>query len=219
MSIIGPTGTGKSALAVDLLQIRSYVVFVMTKPDDPKLERALDRQQYVRVPAFPKNPPEDVDRYLLWPPGSGELGVDGRTKQRTILHDAFAKIFRGPPGGDPGRWCVYLDEARYVSDPAYLRLRNDVNHLLIQGRSLLIAVVLSFQRPSWVPPEAYDQASHLFIARDNDKRNVQRFREIGGADGDRVAYTVERLALYEWAHVDARPGKGTVQVVKMPKGL
>jgi hypothetical protein len=219
ISIIGPTGTGKSALAVDLLKIRSYVTFVMTKPADPKLENALARQHYVRVPAFPKNPPEDVDRYLLWPPGSGAMTQEANTKQRVILRDAFDKIFSGPPGGDPGRWCIYLDEARYVADPAYLGLRREVNHLLIQGRSLRIAMVLAFQRPSWVPPEAYDQASHLFIARDNDRRNVQRFREIGGVDGDRVAYTVERLANFEWAHVDARPGEGTVQVIKMPKGL
>jgi hypothetical protein len=80
-------------------------------------------------------------------------------------------------------------------------------------------MLLNFQRPSWVPPEAYDQASHLFIAADNDRRNVQRFREIGSVDGDQVAYTVQRLGRYEWCHVDARPGEGTVQVIKMPKGL
>jgi hypothetical protein len=219
MSIIGPTGTGKTALAVELLKIRTYKVFVMTKPADDKLARALDRQHYVKVPAFPRNPPDDIDRYFLWPPGSGDLSPDGLQKQRTILRDAFVKIFRGPGGGQPGRWCICLDEARYVSDPAYLGLRREVNQLLIQGRSLRISVVLNFQRPSWVPPEAYDQASHLFIAQDNDRRNVQRFREIGGVDGDRVAATVQTLKRYEWCHVDSRPGEGTVQIIKMPKGL
>jgi hypothetical protein len=219
VSIIGPTGTGKTALAVDLLKIRRFVVFVMTKPDDPKLVRALDRLHYVKVPAFPKAPPDDIDRYFLWPPGSGDLSADGLQQQRTILRDAFVKIFRGPRGGLPGRWCICLDEARYVADPSYLGLRREVNQLLIQGRSLRISVVLNFQRPSWVPPEAYDQASHLFIAMDNDRRNVQRFREIGGVDGDRVAATVQSLKLYEWCHVDSRPGKGTVQIIQMPKGL
>ena len=219
ISIIGPTGTGKSALAVDLLKIRNFVTFVMTKPDDPKLEAALRRQHYVQVSAFPKNPPDDIDRYLLWPPGSGQMDAQANARQRAVLRDAFSKIFRGPGGGAPGRWCIYVDEARYVADPSYLGLRREINHLLIQGRSLRIAMVLSFQRPSWVPPEAYDQASHLFIARDNDQRNVRRFREIGGVDGEIVAATVERLELYEWAHVDARPGKGNVQVIKMPKGL
>lgn len=191
----------------------------MTKPEDRKLEAALDKRHYIRVPAFPKAPPEDVDRYLLWPPGSGEMTPEAHAKQRAVIRDAFNKIFRGPAGGRAGRWCIALDEARYVADPAYLGLRKEVNQLLIQGRSLRIAVVLNFQRPSWVPPEAYDQASHLFIAADNDRRNVQRFREIGGVDGEVVAATVQNLKMYEWAHVDARPGKGTVQIIKMPKGL
>lgn len=219
ISVIGPTGTGKSALVVDLLRIRTFKVYVITKPADEKLERALLRQNYVKVPAFPKAPPEDIDRYLLWPPGSGSISSGGHEQQRAVLRDALTKMFEGPRGGRPGRWCVVLDEARYVADPAYLGLRKEVNQMLIQGRSILMSMVLCFQRPSWVPPEAYDQASHLFIAGDNDKRNIQRFREIGGVDGDEVAATVQHLKKYEWCHVDARPGEGKVQVVKMPKGL
>jgi len=219
ISLIGPNGTGKSALAVQMLRIRAYKIFLMTKPADDKLEAALDRQNYVRVSAFPKFPPEDVSKYLLWPPGSGEMTHEAHQKQRAVIKDAFTKVFRGPEGGRPGRWCICLDEARYVADPAYLGLRREVNQLLIQGRSLRIALVLSFQRPSWVPPEAYDQASYLFIAADNDRRNVQRFREIGGVDGEMVAATVQRLERYEWAFVDARPGEGAVQVIKMPHGL
>jgi hypothetical protein len=219
ISIIGPNGTGKSALSLELLKIRTYKMFLMTKPSDPKLEAALDRQHYAKVPAWPANPPDDVDRYLLWPPGSGEMTQEAHVKQRTVIRDAFTKIFKGPQGGLPGRWCICVDEARYVADPSYLGLNREVKQLLIQGRSLRIAMVLGFQRPSWVPPEAYDQASYLFIAADNDKRNVQRFREIGGVDGDIVAYTVQHLKRYEWCYVDARPGEGTVQIVKMPRGL
>lgn len=219
ISVIGPTGTGKSALVVDLTKIRKYRIYVITKPADEKLEAALVRQHYVKVPAFPKAPPEDVDRYLLWPPGSGGLDRPSMQRQQVVLRDAFTKVFQGPNGGLPGRWCIVLDEARYVADPAYLGLRREINQILIQGRSIRLSMVLCFQRPSWVPPEAYDQASHLFIAMDNDKRNVQRFREIGGVDGEVVAATVQGLGLYEWCHVDTRPGRGTVQVVRMPKGL
>lgn len=219
LSLIGPNGTGKSTLALELLKIRQFKIFVMTKPADDKLETALDRQHYVRVSAFPRQPSDEISKYLLWPPGSGEMTAEAHDKQRTIIRDCFTKVFRGPEGGRPGRWCICLDEARYVADPAYLGLRREVNQLLIQGRSLRIAMMLNFQRPSWVPPEAYDQASHLFIAGDNDKRNVKRFQEIGGVDGDIVAATVQQLKRYEWAHVDARPGEGKVRVIKMPKGL
>jgi hypothetical protein len=219
ISVIGTTGTGKSALITDLVKIRSFKVYVMTKPDDPPLEDALIRQHYVKVPAFPKAPPEEIDAYLLWPPGAGGIDLESIQQQRDIIRNAFTNIFRGPKGGLPGRWCIILDEARYIADPTMLGLSREIKQILIQGRSLKIAMVLSFQRPSWVPPEAYDQASHLFIANDNDRRNVLRFREIGGADGETVAATVQGLEQYEWAHVDARPGRGDVQVIRMPKGL
>jgi hypothetical protein len=196
------------------------VVYVFTKPEDQKLTRALQRKGYVAVPAFPRQPPDDVDRYLLWPTGSGGMDPASHEAQQLTIRDAFYKIFNGPGGGAaPGRWCICLDEARYVADPSYLGLRREVNQLLIQGRSLKIACVLNFQRPSWVPPEAYDQASHLFISNDNDRRNVQRFREIGGVDGDQLAVTVQQLEMFEWAHVDARPGRGSIQIIRMPKGL
>lgn len=220
ISIIGPTATGKSTLMLELLKIRRFKVFVMTKPADDKLEGAMARQHYIKVSAFPSQPPDDISKYLLWPPGSGTMDTDGRDDQRLVIRDAFQKIFEGPRGGQPGRWCVALDEARYIADPSYLGLRREVNQMLIQGRSLRIAMVLAFQRPSWVPPEAYDQASFLFLAGDNDRRNVQRFREIGGVDGAVVAATVQRLKVYEWCAVDARPGSPMgIQVIKLPRGL
>lgn len=220
ISLIGPTGTGKSTMALELLKIRQWKIVLLTKPEDDKLDAALKRQRYVKIGAWPNNPPEDIQKYLLWPSASASMDAESRDQEKAVIHDMFTKVFTGPPGGKAGRWCIYLDEARYVTDVNFLNLMRDVKQLLIQGRSLRISMVLSFQRPTWVPPEAYDQASYLFIAADNDRRNVQRFREIGGADGDVVAHTVQHhLGKYEWAFVDARPGQGDVQIIKAPKGL
>lgn len=218
ISIIGPTGTGKTTLQTELLRIRQFVVFVSTKRADENIDR-LESQGYTRVAAWPRFPPGDVERYLLWPKGAGGMGRASMAQQRAVVHDALQRIYEGPRGGKPGRWCVCIDEARYVADPAYLGLRADVNQILIQGRSVFVSLVLGFQRPSWVPQEAYDQPSHLFIAGDNDRRNIQRFREIGGVDGARLAATVRSLRLYEWAHVDARAGHGDIHVVRVPAEL
>lgn len=218
LSIIGPTGTGKTTLTIELLKIRQYVVFIATKPADELIE-SLEGRGYTRISAWPRQLPDNVSRFLLWAPGGGSMDREKRAKQRAVIHDALKRIFEGPHGGQPGRWCVCIDEARYVSDPKYLGLASDVNQILIQGRSVKLSLVLGFQRPSWVPQEAYDQPSHLFIAGDNDRRNVQRFREIGGVDGERVAATIQRLRPYEWAHVDARPGHGDIHVIRVPREL
>lgn len=218
LSIIGPTGTGKTTLTIELLKVREYVVFIATKPADTVIA-GLANAGYTRVDAWPKYPPEDVSRYLLWPKGAGSMGGAGKDRQRAVIHDALRRIFEGPRGGKPGRWCVCIDEARYVADPRYLGLGADINQTLIQGRSVYESMVLGFQRPSWVPQEAYDQPSHLFIAGDNDRRNVARFREIGGVDGAKVAATVRTLGEYEWAHIDARPGRGEVSVIRVPSSL
>lgn len=218
LSIIGPTGTGKTTLEIELLKIRDYVVFVATKRADELIE-SLENRGYSRIPAWPKTVPDGTPRWLLWPRGASSMDAKEQHQARTILHDAFHRIYEGPRNGVPGRWAICVDEARVVSDPAYLGLRADINQLLIQARSVKSSIILGFQRPSWVPQEAYDQPSHLFIAGDNDRRNVQRFREIGGVDGERVAQTIQHLAPFEWAHVDARPGHGEVQVVKLPRSL
>lgn len=218
ISVIGTTGTGKTILETEILKLRQHVVLIATKPEDKSLDR-LERHGYVRVKAFPKNPPEDIDRYLLWTPGAGSMAPAAQLRDHAIIKDALTRIFEGPKGGKPGRWAVCIDEARYVADPGFLGLDREIKHILIQGRSLKISFTLGFQRPSWVPAEAYDQVSYLFIAQDNDRRNVQRFREIGGVDGETVAATVKKLKQYEWCFIDARPGGGDVLIIKVPKHL
>lgn len=218
ISVIGTTGTGKTILETELLKVRDHVVFIATKPEDTSLSR-LEKRGYVRVHAFPKHPPDDIDRYLLWVPGAGSMSPEAQLRDRAVIKDALTRIFEGPKGGRPGRWAVCIDEARYVSDPAFLGLQQQIKHILIQGRSLKLSLVLGFQRPSWVPAEAYDQPSYLFIAQDNDRRNVQRFREIGGVDGETVAQTVKALRRFEWCFVDARPGGGDVLRITVPERL
>jgi hypothetical protein len=54
---------------------------------------------------------------------------------------------------------------------------------------------------------AYDQATHLFFWRDNDRRNLDRIAGLGGVDPQLVKDTVGRLALHEVAYVNTRDGQ------------
>lgn len=218
LTIIGTTGTGKTVLSKQLLRIRRHVVIVANKAEDAELER-MTRREYKRIGAWPRRVPEDINRFMLWLPKVSSLEKEAMDIQRAILRDALGRLYGGPKGGKPGRWCVAFNEARYVADPAYLGLAREFRLMLFQGRSMFLSVVAEFQKPSWVPTEAYDQPSHLFIAQDNDRRNWQRFREIGGVDGEVLAETIRTLGAFEWAHVDARPGHGKVSIVKVPPEL
>jgi energy-coupling factor transporter ATP-binding protein EcfA2 len=208
ISVIGPTGTGKTTLGLELIGARPDQVVVATKRQDDVLDK-LPARGYAPIPRWPRGG-IDGGRVLLWPRG-GSTTAERYARQSERISEALEAIF------DQGGWTVLVDEARVVADPAYLGLRHQINELLIQGRTSRISMVLGFQRPAWVPPEAYDQPSYLFIAADNDRKNVIRFKEIGGADGELVAETVKRLRKYEWAMVDARPGRGAVAVVKVTK--
>src|SRR5438034_912004 len=43
VAIIGPTGTGKTHLALEVAELRSYVIVVACKPDDPLITDAVAR--------------------------------------------------------------------------------------------------------------------------------------------------------------------------------
>src|SRR5512142_7809 len=48
VSILGPTGTGKTHIALELAELRDYSLVIATKPHDPLIEETL-RRGYYRV--------------------------------------------------------------------------------------------------------------------------------------------------------------------------
>jgi hypothetical protein len=130
------------------------------------MERFLKVHKYTRIKRW--NP--EVDNYLvLWPEirGHGHKG-----EQREIFAEAMDAIYR------EGGWTVVFDEVSYLSDT--LNMDSNLKFLLQQGRSAGISVVAMTQRPAFIPLAFYDQATHLFVWRDNDLRNRQRVGELAG---------------------------------------
>src|SRR4051812_31470861 len=66
VSLIGPTGRGKTTLAKQILSRRDYVIAMGTKPRNKNLED-LRAQGYVRVRDLPSPPLELAPRVLFWP--------------------------------------------------------------------------------------------------------------------------------------------------------
>lgn len=164
VTMIGPTGSGKTTLIRSILSRRDYVVFAATKPQDSTID-ALEAEGFQVVRKWRP----EFDRQVLWPKieRMGDM-EDQRREIGYMLEDAY----------EQGGWTVVLDELRYITD--HLRLKQHVQLLLLQGRSLGVSVVSGSQRPRHVPLEAYSQASHLFLWRTNDRQDLRRIREFSG---------------------------------------
>lgn len=193
ISLIGPTGTGKTTLALRLLPRRDYVAILATKRNDPALD-ALRKEGYKRIRQWP--PPSLQNRVLLWP---HIRQMSDTQTQSVVFRHCLANVF------SVGSWTVYLDEVRYVSDN--LGLKSELELLWLQGRSLKVSLVAATQRPASVPLLVYDQATHLFFWRDNDEANLKRIGGIGWQSSKLIRETVARLPLHEVLYVNTRTGE------------
>ena len=132
---------------------------------------------------------------MLWPQFKGEADYK---RQQKVIYSALADMFAA------GNWTIGLDEVSYLVNT--LKLESTLRMLWEQGRSVGITVVAGTQRPAHVPLLMYDQASHLFLFRDNDEQNLKRMAGMGGADSKRVKQTVQGLDRYEVLYVNTGTG-------------
>jgi hypothetical protein len=80
-------------------------------------------------------------------------------------------------------------------------MKRELVRIWTKGRSIGSGLWAATQRPSLVPLEMYDQAEHLFLAHDPDRRSQDRFGEIGGVDPDMVVWVVQHLPQYHWLYI------------------
>lgn len=164
------------------------------KPKDP-LITALKKQGYYVTRRWPPPPAEIEPRVILWPKIDSPSDIPN---QREEFRKALDGTYR------TGGYAVYFDEVRYVTE--YLRLASYVDLLWQQGRSLDVSVIAGAQRPSRIPLSAYDQATHLFLWRDNDSTNLKRLGELGSVDAKGVRQTLTHLPRHDVLYLDTRTG-------------
>lgn len=180
ITVIGPTGSGKSHLALCLAELRPYIIVLATKRQDPLVDElrdkgylvtgdldevqwTVDEQLRVRRPVRP--------RLVFWPQFSERLG----SRERMALQQAAHR--EAMDWADKtGKWAILIDESMWMA--ANLQLEQEMNSLWFQGRTQGIAVIACAQRPSRVPRLAFSQATYLFIGKFGDKRDIETLRDI-----------------------------------------
>ena len=221
VTIVGPTKSGKTHIAVSLADLRDFVIVLAAKRQDPLVSdlqahgylivRTLDEVQWTM--RDDGSAAEPVHRRLVyWPPSPEKL----TPSQLIVAHKA---AFGGALDwiDKSGKWCVIVDETMYMAE--HLGLQKDLDHLWFQGRTQKVSVIASAQRPSRVPRLAFSSASYLFLAQTNDAGDLERLRDIsGGFPKGMVDAAVQSLDFdgHEFLFIDVRQ-KGMARVVAPPR--
>lgn len=195
VTLIGPTGQGKTTLAKAILSQRKFVLMLATKRRDPLIgEFKSDGFRVIKDGWI--HPHHSHPKVLLHPP---YLRQEPReAEQLRQFKQALDRVF------DEGSWTVYLDEGPYVIEE--LGLIKKIKRLWQEGRSSKITVVTGAQRPRFLPLAAYSQATHLFFWRNQDESDSKRLGGLGGLDRKKIERTVASLEEYEVLYVNTRTG-------------
>lgn len=195
MTLVGPTGCGKTTLARAVLPRRKYVTIAVTKKKDPSLDK-FKGEGYVERKEFYDT--GEVHPRILLKPTMKRL--EDRYRQAEVFHAWLESIYRS------GGWTAYLDELRYITRT--LGLQPVMETLYLQGRALKVTVVGATQRPAWVPREAFSEPTHFFLWRVTDKQDTKRLSEISGrVNVQQLVKEVGSLGFHDTLYVNARTGQ------------
>jgi hypothetical protein len=209
--MVGPNGCGKTTLALSLLERRAYVTAFGTKPRDRTLQ-SLVNSGWKRIGRWSERdrPTPRADgtiadqRYVLWP---RVRSIDDIDRQGPVFAEALDQMFLAES------WCCFADEVYHLNKN--LRLTRQLRAWWMQGRSIKLSLVAATQRPAWVPIELYTESQHLFLWATNDKRDLDRMRDIAGPfRGSEVADIVAGLDFkaHEVLYVNVRTGQHVVTI-------
>jgi len=193
--LIGPTGLGKTTMLLNILPLHSYVVVFATKPRDRIMRTLIDQYDYYKIEHWRSIDPVRYPRRVLWPDASK---LDSNTLQKRVFEDALERIYL------EGYWTVAIDELWYMSN--LLGMDAHFKTYLLQSRSLGISLVLSTQRPAWIPREVYTSCTHLMFWRTNDETDLKTLSGLGWRSARIIQSAVANLETYQCLYVNTRTG-------------
>lgn len=195
VTIIGPTGTGKTTLALELSRLRRYVVALGCKPADRELAAGARRLGYWRTASGELPSASAHPRVLVWPPYRTDADLANQRDQfRKVLDTAFTV----------GRWHLIVDEVPHLHD---LGLTPPLRRHLRMGRAMASGLILCAQRPRNIPLEAISGAQHLFLFGTSDDEDLKRLGGMNGVSSAAVRHAVAGLGRdFRFLYVNTRTG-------------
>jgi hypothetical protein len=204
-ALVGPTGEGKSTLAVALLRLRSYVLALDPKGEDETLAAS----GYRRVTRLPGSPrpwwkfwvpadrfPRDIQRDLdEGRPVRLIVGGGARTDAEDV---SLQKLMREAItyARHAGGWTLYVDEFELLSSQRMYNMGPLIERMLITARRAKSSIITAFQAAAWVSKHATRQATYCVLFKTRDRAMIKAVAESMGRDWKLLAIVVDQLPLY-----------------------
>lgn len=195
VTVIGPTGSGKSHLALELADLCRYVLVIATKRDDPLLDDLGSKGYYATADLADivwterDGPIPPHRKVVYWQRLEGAKTATERQRRQAVLVQRaldYAERTRG--------WAVVLDELMWAT--RNLRLDRELDSLWFGARTQGVSVIACSQRPTQVPLLALSSASYLFLFRTQDDRDLERLREASTGFPRRLL--ADQVARLDW---------------------
>jgi energy-coupling factor transporter ATP-binding protein EcfA2 len=178
VAVIGPTGQGKTTLAIDLLdgfyEMGGSDLIVANKPRD-KLFSKLIGAGWKRIRRWPPDyAHRQARRLILWP----DYGRASQAKRnRPVFEYAMDMAL------NEGGWFVYMDEVRYFIEQ--MGMRSLVDEYWNGARSSKVTLVAGSQGTTWINRTMIRQETWLFLFK---PRSLEERKEYADAAGDRAVF-------------------------------
>ncbi len=197
IAMIGPTGEGKTTVAVGLLGIRKYVFSLDPKGEDTTLSKS----GYQRI----RHVPQSGWRHG-WCPACRQIFSDvaegrdvrlivggaARTDAQDVkLHNLMREgiTYARRAGG----WTLYVDEFELLSSQRMFRLGSNIERMLITARKDGTSVLTSFQAAAWVSKHATRQARYAIMYATGDRDMIKSVAQAMGRNWRDLAEAVDEL--------------------------
>lgn len=180
VTVMGPTGCGKTWLCADLLGMRRYVVVICSKTRD----KTMSRFEGYKVLDDWSGRFYRERKVIIWP--RARTLDEAKANLRPVIKKALDGIYV------EGGWTVNLDDLKYLCSG--LGLKNDIETMYGQVRSNDSSLVGCGQRPYGIVQPALDQASHWLLFHQSDDRDTDRMAEVSGLNRKEVAAANAALA-------------------------
>lgn len=203
----GPSGWGKTQLMNELLEVtateRLQANVLCMKNRDPTTAKFIrDTDGFRRALQWP---PTAMDKlksrhprgWVVWPKRTHDPDVDADKLYYEFRKTMLASL-------KTGNRIIVADDMLALCN--WLGLKPEVRYLYWNGRSDGVGQWASVQRPVDAPGEAYSQSHHIFLANSPEKRDRDRFREIGGIASETIEYNLERCKKFQWLYVHRETG-------------